>query len=412
MSALRARKIKPDSLRRCAALVHFLIWAALAGLLGCVAWGQAGASGSAAEACATADQALALSEWETARSEYTLCLDAEPSRFEILSNLAMALTHLGRMDEAIQTYQKALALSSGNPKVRFNLALVYIKVNNFGAATAQLVRLKASGLTDPRVPELLAFSYYHLGRYALAAREAEQVHRSHPHDAANALILGSAYTRMGLYQKALPLITFALQSAGSADGHLIMGQTLLGLRLYHPAMDELTQAAALQPDLRGLHTALGMAKVGLGDSDSAEIEFTKALKSDPDDFQANYYMGRLKRLGGDPESAQQYLDKAEQLHPGASQVLFELAAIAMTDHDYAKAEPMLKSVLRKEPDHIEAHFLLSELYRRTKRPEAARRERAAFQKLRDTQEEKQETRGSKDSSSSNLAPAARVPSKP
>jgi tetratricopeptide (TPR) repeat protein len=308
--------------------------------------------------------------------------------------MAMALTHLGRMDEAIQSYQKALVLSSGNPKVRFNLALAFIKVGNYEDGVVQLDRLKKAGSADPRVPELLAFCYYHLERYSLAAREAEQVHRTHPEDAANALVLGSAYTRMGQFDKALPLITFALQSAGSADGHLIMGQTLLGLRLYHPAMDELSQAAGLQPDLPGLHSALGVAKVGLGDSDGAAIEFTEALKKDPNDYQANYYLGRIRRLDGDRAAARKFLTRAEQLHPGAPEVLFELASIAAAEKDYAQAEPLLDRVLRKQPDHVEAHFLLSDVYRRTGRPESAKKERETFERLRQKEQERQSAKDS------------------
>jgi tetratricopeptide (TPR) repeat protein len=229
----------------------------------------------------------------------------------------------------------------------------------------------------------------------LAVREGEFAHKIHPEDAANALVLGSAYTRMGLYQKALPLITFALQSAGSAEGHLIMGQTLLGLRQYHGAMEELSQAVALQPNLPGLHSAIGVAKVGTGDSEGAAVEFTEALKTEPNDYQANYYMGRLKRLEGDFDLARQYLSKAEQLRPDAPDVLFESAALAMTEKDYAKAEPMLARVLQKQPEQVEAHFLLSDLYRRTGRREAAKRERSIFERLRQREQDRQAAMSSK-----------------
>jgi tetratricopeptide (TPR) repeat protein len=342
--------------------------------------------------CGDADQSLAAGQWEAARSQYMACLASGPPRFEVLSNLAVALTRLGRMDEAIHTYEKALSLASGEAKqrVRFNLALAQIKVADYESAAVHLARLKQAGSKDARVPELLAICYYHSGKYSLAAREAEEAHRLRPQDAANALILGSAYTRLGSYEKALPLIAFALQSAGSADGHLIMGQTYLGLRLYRSAIDELMQAAALQPELPGLHSSIGVAKVGLGDSDAAAGEFSQALKADPNDFQANYYMGRLKRLDGDDQTARIYLMKAEQLHPGAPEVLFELAAIAMADHDYAKAEPLLHRVVSQQPDHVEAHFLLSDLYRRTGRKQASLHERATFESLRKKEQQRQE----------------------
>jgi tetratricopeptide (TPR) repeat protein len=345
-------------------------------------------SHASANACAEGDQAVAAAQWQSARGFYTACLASAPPRFEVLSNLGMVYTRLGLMQEAIASYQKALALSPGNSKVEFNLAVALVRAGSYTAAAEHLSELQKAEAGEVRVEELLAFCYYHLGRYSLAAREAERVYKTHPEDAGNALILGSAYTRLGLYDKALPLVTFALKTVGSAEGHLIMGETLLGLRLYHPAMDELTQAATLQPDLQGLHSALGVGKVGLGDSAGALAEFKVALDADPNDYQANYYMGRLKRLDEDLPSARKFLEKAQQLSPGTPEVLFEFAAIEMATHEYAKAEALLNKVVRQQPDHTEAHFFLAEIYLKQGHRQEAKREREIFEKLRSDQQAK------------------------
>jgi thioredoxin-like negative regulator of GroEL len=79
-------------------------------------------------------------------------------------------------------------------------------------------------------------------------------------------------------------------------------------------------------------------------------------------------------------------------------VLFESAALAMTEKDYAKAEPMLARVLQKQPEQVEAHFLLSDLYRRTGRREAAKRERSIFERLRQREQDRQAAMSSKTSS--------------
>ena len=380
--------------------------------LGTAVWGG-GVNGSPigrSSACADGDQELAASRWEAARGYYTACLAAGPQRFEVLSNLGLALTRLGRTDEAIQAYRKALEISSGNAQVRENLALTLMKTANYEASVEQLIQLQKADPNNSRVQELLAFCYYHLERYPLAAREAERVYRSHPDDPANALILGSAYTRMGLYQKAEPLIAFALKSAGSVEGHFIMGETFLGLRLYKSALSELTQVATVRPDLPGLHSAIGAAKVGLGDWGGATIEFAEAIRADPSDYEANYYLGRLKRLDGERDEARKYLTKALTARPASSEVLFEYAAMAMTDHNYSKAEPLLNKVIRLQPDHSEAHFLLSQLYNRTGRREAGRKEQEIFEKLRREQSQKsqnfqgQDDRSGADSSASSSLP--------
>jgi len=349
---------------------------------------QSEAKGEQRDACSDADQAVAARDWESARSLYAACLASGPPRFEILSNQGMVFTQLGLMPEATESYRKALALSPGNSKVEFNLAVAFVKEGNFKAAVDHLTHLRKVEPDEVRVQELLAFSYYHLGRYSLAAREAERVNKLQPDNAGNELILGSAYTRLGLYEQALPLVTAALKSAGSAEGHLIMGETLLGLRLYRPALDELTQAAALQADLPGLHSALGVGNIGLGNSENAVAEFQKALEADPNDYQANYYLGRVKRLAGDTIAARKFLDRASQLRPGMSEVEFELAAVEMAAQNYAKAEPLLTRVLQQQPDHRDAHFLLAKIYLKQGRREEAQKEREIFEKLAKAEQDK------------------------
>lgn len=349
---------------------------------------SAGTPQNATDACAEGDQAVGADQWETARSLYLNCLTSDPKRFDVLSNLGVVYTRLGLMPQAIDSYKKALALSPENPKVEFNLAVALVKAGKYSEAVDHLLTLRKSQAGDLRVAELLAFSYYHLGRYSLAARAAEGVYKSHPDDAGNALILGSAYSRLGFYEKAVPLITQALKAAGSAEGHLIMGETLLGLRLYQPAMDELRQASALQPDLAGLHTALGMAQEGLGKKEEAKAEFLLGLDADPNDYQANYYMGRRMRLDDDFPVARKFLTKAEQLSPGSPEVEFELAVIEMEEHHYAKAEALLTEVIRKAPDHRQAHFLLAEVDLKQGHREAAERERKISERLEKEQQSK------------------------
>jgi tetratricopeptide (TPR) repeat protein len=350
-------------------------------------WGQTGTTGAGVgpAACSRGDEALAARQWQAAHGFYLQCLRTVKPNFGVLSNMGTAESHLGMKEDAIGSYEKALALAPGNPKIEYNLALTYVEAGNYSAAVDHLLQLRKTA-SDLRYEELLAFCYYHLGHYPLAARAAEKVQAAEPDDAANALILGSAYTRMGEYDKALPLVTFALKNAGSADGHLIMGETLLGLRLYHQAMDELAQAAQIQPDLPGLHSAMGIGKVGLADSRGAMTEFALALEQDPLDYQANYYMGRLKRLDGDIPNAMKYLKTANRLHPGSAEVLFELAAIAVSQHHYAEAKPLLAKVIAQEPNHREAHFLLAECDQKTGKVEAAEKERAIFEKLRAEQD--------------------------
>ena len=347
------------------------LWAAV---LACSAALLPGGSAQAQDQdpCGAGDRALAASRWNAAKDAYQACVRDNPS-FAVYSNLGVALVHMGRMEDAIASYRKALELDPSNSKIEFNLAVALIREEHYSQAVDHLTHLQRTG-SDMRYDELLALCYYHLQSFSLAARVAERVYAKHPEDAANALILGSTYERMGLYDKALPLITMALSSAGSAEGHMILAQTLNGLHRYTEAENELTQLSNAQPDFPHIHEALGEMYVGTERSPQAEVEFEKAVQQDPNDFEANYFLGRLKRFDGDLAAAEHYLANADRLEPDSAEVKYERAEIALKQLRFAEAIPMLEAVIKAEPDQAQAYLMLAEAYQRTGRRADAQRE--------------------------------------
>lgn len=342
------------------------LWIALV----CVALRAFAADGQAA--CGDGDRALAEARWSAAANSYQICLQSNPS-FAVLSNLGVAYAHLGRMPDAIESYTRALALEPSNAHIEFNLSVALVEAGEYAQAAEHLKHLTRVG-GDARYNELLAFAYYHLDSYALAAREAERVYASHPDDAANALILGSAYTRLGQYDKALPLITLALRTAGSAEAHMILAQTLIGLHHYPEAEDELGQVVKSDPDYPGLHEAMGEIYVGTEHTQDAEVEFLLAARQDSSDFEANYFLGRLKRFDGDLPASKRYLAIAERLRPGSPDVACERAEVAVKEQRFAEAIPLLEFAIRGEPDEPQAYLLLAQAYQRTGRHADAQRE--------------------------------------
>jgi protein O-GlcNAc transferase len=349
------------------------------------------AQGTASQdACAQGDRALSESRWNDANEAYQVCVQTNRT-FAVYSNRGIALSHLGRMEDAIASYGKALELDPSNAHVEFNLSVALVKAGDYAPAADHLKHLQRTG-NDVRYDELLAFCYYHLGSYALAARVAERVYAANPDDPANALILGSTYTRMGQYEKALPLITLALNAAGSVEGHMILAQTLVGLHRYPDAENELKQVAAQQPDFPGLHEAMGEVYVGTERAPDAEVEFAAALKQNSNDFEANYFLGRLKRFDGDLLEANRYLTIADRLHPNSPEVSYERAEIAIKQHRFADAVPLLEFVIKAEPDEAQAYLMLSVAYQRTGRNAEAQKEGELYNAKRRESHEQRATK--------------------
>lgn len=93
--------------------------------LALAATGCAGASGGRPAAAAEVRQGLqaaSRSYWQEAHFRFSAAHRLEPENPAVLNNLAVALEALGRYDEALQTYKRALELAPANRSIRRNYA--------------------------------------------------------------------------------------------------------------------------------------------------------------------------------------------------------------------------------------------------------------------------------------------------
>ena len=343
--------------------------------------------------CVIGDQALAQGQPQLAIEQYQKCLPEAPPTFKTLSNMGMAYAGLNQFDQAIRFYGQALALDAGNPQVRLNLGLAYLKTNQPDKAAKEFARSLMGDAGNLQTLELLAVCHFQLKEFELAAYEAGQVLKAKPQEDSAAFLLGSSLLRLGLYREAIPLIYSSIQSHNSPDAHLVLGQALVGVKAYGPALKEFQRAQSLAPDLDEIHSELGTAYAGLGETDKAIAEYEKELEKHPDNFDANYSLGRLNRLSNNMDAARKYLAKAEALHPGNASVAYEYAVLAMQANDYTKAESLLLSIVQRLPDYVDAHVLLAEVYFHMHRTGDGRREKGLVEAIKSAEQARLDAEG-------------------
>src|SRR5215475_8947296 len=81
---------------------------------------------------------------------YLAILATNPARVDVRSNLGAAYSALGRYEDAIQEYKRALVIDSGNHAIRFNLALAYYKAAWFAEAAGELEKFIAAVPNTPQ----------------------------------------------------------------------------------------------------------------------------------------------------------------------------------------------------------------------------------------------------------------------
>src|SRR5678810_283842 len=75
---------------------------------------------------------------------YLAILEKYPARVDVRSNLGAAYSALGRYEEAIEQYKRALVIDSENFPIRFHLALAYYKAALFADAVPELEKFIAA----------------------------------------------------------------------------------------------------------------------------------------------------------------------------------------------------------------------------------------------------------------------------
>jgi tetratricopeptide (TPR) repeat protein len=311
---------------------------------------------------------------------YEIALEAQPDRADIRSNLGAAYVGLGRIDDGIEQYRKALE-TKDVPSIRQNLALALYKSGRTGDAAAEFERVLAADPGNKPAALLLADSLLNMGRYQpvidlLTPRAAE-----FGEDLAYAYVLGTALLQVGDTERGQVLIDRIFRNGESAEAHLLMGMAHVAKRDFVAAHEELTKAMAINSDLPSLQAAYGRVQLGMGDREAAMRAFRRELEHNPNSFEAAQQLGTLYRVDQRYQEAMRYLKRAEALQPHDPLVRQNIAAAHLGLGEAERARELLEALVADAPTYIDAHVLLATTYYRLKRKDDGDRERQVVERL-------------------------------
>ena len=191
-------------------------------------------------------------------------LARDPGEFSSHFNLAAALQSLGRLEEAVGHYLRALEIDPDSLTARNGLGTVYLERGQIAEAIRELTRVLE------REPEHL-FARYNLGRarlsrgeLAAAEREFRRVLRSEPDDLDALYNLGHVLARRGRLAEAIIQYEHALRLApDDADTHCTLGHLLAGRGDWETAVRHYESALRLNPGHEEAREGLAQARTRL-----------------------------------------------------------------------------------------------------------------------------------------------------
>lgn len=314
-------------------------------------------------------------------AEYEQCLKLEPERIDAISNLGAALARLGRYPEAIEQYRHALKLSPGDSRIRMNLAIAYYKSDMLAEAIHELASLHESAAGNEQILMLLSDCYFRLGENRKVVELLRPVAASSVDNRAILYLLGTALIRDNQIVEGQAFIEQLLRQGESAETQLLIGTTQLMSGQYAEAEKTLARAVSLNPELPEVFAYYGTALMKAGDAEAAGRAFRQELARDPGSYLANLNLGCLLRDRGKLDEAMPRLRRAREIRPHAAQAQLELGKAYLAASRWPEAAAELESAARENPESIEVHQALADVYERMKRPADRDAQRAMAQRL-------------------------------
>jgi tetratricopeptide (TPR) repeat protein len=316
-----------------------------------------------------------------AEAGYRMFLEAEPRNVEVLANLGVVYAGLGRYDDAIATYRKALDISSLSTPIRMNLAIAYYKAARCAEALPEFARVLqgSPGLYNGLL--LAADCHMQLGQYDKAIAMLTPIAAAHADDSAFNYVLGMALLQNKQANEGAVYLDRILKKGDSAEARLLMGMALRAGADYTGARDEFAKAVALNPQLPMAHSLYAQALLSTGDRETARVAFTKELALNANDFESNLYLGVILKEEQNYSEAARYFDRALTVRPTDPGAQYQRATLLVATGDNQTALSALERLVADNPGFTEAHVSLATVYYRLKRKADGDRHKAIAERL-------------------------------
>jgi tetratricopeptide (TPR) repeat protein len=247
-----------------------------------------------------------MSRFEEALEHYDKALALRPRYAEAFNNRGNTLLNLGRHDEAIRSYREAIAVMPEYAQAHNNLGNALQETGKLEDAIASF--RKALQL-KPDYPDALN----NLGNAMLEARSFEAAAQSF----ARALQLQPTFgPALVGYGKSLNLMGFHRQGAESLERgirlkpdeprwHNELGNALTDLGRVDDAVECFERALALEPAFAEASSNLGNALSDLGKYDEAQTNYEQAIRLRPRFCEAHYNLSLVKEFNAEDEQLAQ-----------------------------------------------------------------------------------------------------------
>ncbi len=271
--------------------------------------------------------------FDEAAAAFTECLKLDPKNVKAADNLGLSYEGLGKTEDALTAYRKAIALDTArnNPGPYLNLGTLLVENQRPGEAEPYLAQAVQIAPADSRGHRELGKAFLQSNQFEQAQAQLEKAAELAPQNAPTHFLLAQVYRKLGLVDKAqmessryaeltgahsapeTPLAEArALLDLGklseaeqvvrrylevrknSADAHYLLGYILFKKQDPKSSLAEYTEGAKYRKPSAADLEVVASDYVLMKDYPDADKWFTKAVEWNPKDSLGWYYLGRTK----------------------------------------------------------------------------------------------------------------------
>jgi tetratricopeptide (TPR) repeat protein len=293
---------------------------------------------------------------DEALASYDRALALRPGHVEALCNRGAALHELQRFDEALASYNRALARQPHNAGALFNRGIALHELQRFDEALASYDRALA---LQPNYAEALynrGITLHGLKRFDEALASYDRALALQPDQAGTLRNRGNTLHKLKRFDEALASYDCALALQPDHAGALNnRGNALHALKRFDEALASYDRALALRPDYAEALCNRGATLHALKRFDDALASYDRALTLQPDHVEALCNRGAtlhaLKRF----DDALASYDRALALKPDYAEALCNRGATLHEREDLHAALAHYRRALSLKPDLADAY---------------------------------------------------------
>ena len=301
----------------------------------------------------------AQGQFQGALDKGSQLLDKFPYSFNLYNIIGATNKGLGKLDEAIKAYTKAISIKPDFADAYYNLGNALRDQGKLKKALEAYRKTISVKPTYFKAYGNIGFIFKDQGKLHEAIEAYTKALSINPDYAEAYNNMGLAFIEQGELKKAVEAYSKAISiKPNYTEAYNNMGNALRDQGELKKAVEAYTKALSINPDYAEAHNNMGNALKNQGKLKEAVKAYTKAISIKPDYAEAFSNMGNALLDQGKLKDATAAYSKAIALKPNFTEAYWNLSGTAS---NIGESKNLVKKCLETDPKNLKAKLTLSAL---------------------------------------------------